>query len=155
MFVNKVYVIEHKSDILSVVHNQKKYVVGTHSRAIAEGIQKKLGHEGSLYLCRKSVYDVTQDVNEGLRSIGLDVNVQKITVDTHAELTIVDKNTDGINYNLNLVEPEEFLLYPIHKNIGIVMPYDLIKDNGYIVTYLTNVIDPCDDFESFRKSLKL
>lgn len=155
MFTNKVFVIEHKSDLLSVVHNQKKYVIGTHRRDIADVIRKKMGHEGDLYLGRKNVYDVTHDVNQGLQSIGLDVNVQKVTIDTHAELTIVNKETEGISYNIDLIEPEDFLLYPIHKNIGIVMPYDLIKDNGYILTYLTNIVDPCDDYESFRKSLKL
>lgn len=155
MFTHKVFTIEHKSDLLSVVHNHKKYVIGTHSRDIANIIRRKLGHEGDLYLGRKNIYDVTHDVNQGLRSIGLDVNVQKVTIDTHAELTIINKETEGVDYNITLIEPEEFLLYPIQKNIGIVMPYDLIKENGFIVTYMTNVVDPCDDFESFRKSLKL
>lgn len=155
MFQNKVFVIEHKSDLLSVVHNNRKYIVGTHRKDIADNIRKKLGHTGDLYLERKNIYDVTKDVNVGLRSIGLDVNVKKMTIDTHAELTVVNQETEGIIYDLDEIEAEDFLLYPINRNIGIVMPYELTKDNGYIFSYWTNIVDPCEDPESFRKNLKL
>jgi hypothetical protein len=155
MFQNKVFVVEHKNDLLSVVHNNRKYIMGTHRYEIADSIRKRLGYSADIHLARKNIYDVTNDVNKGLRSLGMDVNVKKMTIDTHAELTVVNQETQTIFYNVEEIDVEDFLLYPIQKNIGIVMPYELTKDNGYIISYWSNIVDPCEDTDSFRKNLKL
>ena len=151
------YVIKQGRDALSVNHNNRSYMVGFSKPHLANLTRSKLGPVDSLYLQRKYIYDVTDEVNAGLKLMNItDIRVNKITMDTHAELTLY-KATKGLcnDYDIEKVSTEDFLMYPIEKNIGIVMPYDYIEENSEVMKMTSNVVDPCDDFDRFKKSLKL
>ena len=58
---------------------------------------------------------------------------------------------------------EEFIMYPFSNYIGIIMPYRLKRTHTRdmhgksinIDVYAANVIDPVEDFETFRRSISI
>lgn len=154
MMANRVY-------LLGVKPMQKaNYVVGVQATNLYRRISGS--PTGSMDIRRGFFEDVSQDVNAGLRGRGIEQSYEKIVIDTDAELHVYKgPGPGGPGGPGREVCMEEFIMYPFKNNLGIVMPYRLKGSHAYEVNgqifdvdvYSANVIDPVEDFESFRRSL--
>jgi hypothetical protein len=61
---------------------------------------------------------------------------------------------DVPRYTTAQIEFEEFLMYPFHKNIGIVLPTQLIKDKRYRLIFECQVVNPSYDSALFQMQIR-
>lgn len=151
-------VIKNKNNILGFQHKTKNYIIG-----FQKHIHAKLVHENicidsinKIMLLGHCIENIGKDVSNGLKVLGIDESYDDIGIDLNASLIIpkskiINKNSDLIISELKF---EEFLMYPFNKHIGVSLPYELEKNNDYMI-FTTQVIDPCNDINLFREKLHI
>lgn len=80
----------------------------------------------------------------------------EITMDTKCTLFIpkfngsfLDPLNDGC-YHLNSTKERDFYTYPFNKNLGIILPYNLIDETPDEFIFKSYMIYPCIDVENFE-----
>lgn len=153
MMTNRVYVLG-----LKPVHGAN-YVVGVQATNIYRRIARA-PTEG-MEIRRACFEDVSHDVNAGLRGRGIEQTYNKIIIDTEAELHVY-RGPPLTERQHEEIRMEEFIMYPFRNHLGVIMPYRLKGSHTYemhgqkfdVDVYSANVIDPVEDFESFRGGLR-
>ena len=103
------------------------------------------------------IFDVTGDVNKGLENMGVSEQVININIDTEARLIIHKKPKNYTALDRLYVEDcdfGDFLLLPIHKSIGVIMPEFIIDEDESVMQFKCHVIDPCDDMRMIRDNFQ-
>lgn len=184
MMLSSTYSLIKKNNVsLSVAHNNKNYLIGAANYQVAHIIKSNLENNNSkLYLYRPNVHDITKDVHFGLSAMNMNhIKVNKITIGTNVELSIYKDHTlyprstiDGYHsydnkydsnsesdtdkenlFSIEKIHAQDFLMYPIEKNIGILIPYEYVRENSEVITFMSNIVDPSDDPELFKKTLRM
>lgn len=134
----------------------KPYVIGFTNKVNALTLKESITLEPFCHLLRNNISEVSDELNTGLRKFGIDSNLSDFTIDVDAKLTIMKKDQDDKrDYNLILetMDYGEFLLTPITRHVGVVMPTDLILEDRFKFEYLCQVIDPVEDLNVMREGL--
>lgn len=156
------YIIRTSKGPLGCVKDGKTYITGFNNIAMVSRTSQQIKVPPVVNLDRSLVMDITDDLKEGLNSYGFkdeDMTFTSITIDTEALLTI-EKEKDpalrnGDNVVIDTLDPGDFMYLAFEKNLGLIMPYATYLDNDEYLVYQSNVVDPSNDPELFRKSLKL
>lgn len=166
MFADKVHVIKQRAHTVSyreVLHDTRTrhYIIGFQSVAQARKVQYSLAPEPSLYLQRTDFEDVTPQINEGLTKFGVASLDASIIIDTRARLHIPkgdaklpsDHPLNDGNFHLSSIPMEEFLMFPFEKDIGIIIPYDLEKEDDNEFVFVSQVVEGSASTSIFRQRL--
>lgn len=135
--------------LLSVTHHNKSYVVGFEDTRLANLVISALPQHPSLRLKRNHWENVGLDVQKGLVTLKVPINKvpANIIIDPEAEITFPRLTpTDPVDsmdlvYNLDILPTTEFLMFPFKRNLGIVVPYKLIKASTGEFTCMANVVE--------------
>lgn len=134
------YTICRGSKTVSVNSNNINYVIGFKSLSYVKKVQYNIHPEPKIILLKSNTQIVK---NEGL---AID-----ITIDNEATLFIekhlgdaLDPLNDG-GFHINTSKIDDFVLYPYSKNIGIILPFDLLDETENEFIFKSIVIDPPSD----------
>jgi hypothetical protein len=135
------------STTVSVKSNNINYVIGFKSLSYAKKVQYNIHPEPKIILLKSNVQIVKNE------ELSID-----ITIDNEATLFIekhlgdvMDPLNDG-GFHISTTKINDFILYPNSKNIGIILPFDLLDETENEFIFKSFVIDPPSDFstEFFR-----
>jgi hypothetical protein len=158
-----VYAIQGKNGYVGCSSRTKNYIVGFQTRIKAHEVKSKIDLEPKIYLERRHIEEITDDINSGLSDIGFSKNelrVKDVTIDVEAKLTIL-KNLDGTprktkDLKIEQIPVSTFLMFPFDKCLGVIMPYDLWYEDENKYIFLSQVVDPCEHMlDMFRKNLHI
>lgn len=161
---NNVYIIKCKSHPLSYTETlpnglSNHYVIGFQNLMLARKVQYNMTPEPCFRLYRRNWENVTDEVNAGLESLGSSQIDGSVVLDTQALLHVPLKDAslpDAMNegmFHLETVSFEDFLMYPFDKNVGIIMPYNIEKEDGVEIVITSNVVENAKSVKSFRSML--
>ena len=163
-----IHLIKRKSHALTYTEQLQNerfrhYVIGFPNAVLARRIQYMMAPEPCIRLYRRDAIDVTDEVNAGLSTFGVNQVSGTVTIDPRATLHIPKQDqalpadhpmNDGM-YHLAIIPIEEFLMFPFEKNLGIIMPYEVQTENTHEIVLLSNVVESAESMDSFRRSLKI
>lgn len=141
-------------------YQSKSYVIGFRDPMHAWSVCKKLGPHPKLRLRRNEYQDISRDINDGLLDFGIVFDINNVTIDMDALLEISwdKKNTrqSSLEYDVYDLREEVLISYPFEKCVGIIFPERLLRNKGEeSFKFVCNVIDPVENIELFRSSLKM
>jgi len=147
--VNKTYVGAHV--------NGHRYVIGFMNKKQANKVSTHLDMSRTIRVASENQEDISMEINMGMRNLGFEnpAVTGDLFVDAAAEL-YVPVNNNKRNKNVTVVEEDsgEFLMWPMTKYLGVIMPVDLdYVDRGDEWIFTSQLIRPCIDIERFRNSL--
>jgi hypothetical protein len=158
--------IKHKNNILGLVDNRNKpYVIGFSDRRIAQYVKDNISLDPICEIKRGIIYDVSDELNSGLRSLGVSYDTYDITVDVNARLIINKKLINNNKKNnkkqqqqqnkfiIEDIEFGDFLMYPIEKTIGIILPILIMDEDNKKIYFDSQVIDAAIDMDTIKKNL--
>lgn len=152
-----VYMLKGKNGTVGVNHSNKAFVVGFKDKNIATTVSTMLHEFPQLSLQCNRLENVAEDINNGLIGMGLsNIAVSDVVIDTEAILYITKKKQDESQNDI-IVEHcpfEDFLMYPFYKNIGILLPDDILDSNEDYYMFSCHLVAPSDMPGMFRSSLK-
>ena len=130
-----IYTLQQKDRTLSILHKKRNYVIGFKNVIMARKVHYFMHPEPKLLLL----------CNDYLEK---DVDNVKIHIDPKGTLFIpkmngsfLDPMNDG-NFHMAHHKEAEFLSFPFVKNLGIIMPYDLIEESEDEFIFRSVVVDP-------------
>jgi len=133
------------------------YIVGFQKRKHAKLVYKTINKSSikDIKLMRSEPVNVGKEVSYNL------VNKEEmdITIDMTATLIIPKANVLDVLNDLKLeiieIEFEEFLMYPFTHHIGVTYLEKIIENNKEQFIFTSQVVDPCDDVDVFRRTLSV
>lgn len=148
---------------LGCIKDGKPYIAGFNSISMVAKVSRELKKPPIVHLDRSMVIDITEEVKNGLGSIGFKDNFMSfasITIDTEALFTIerakgLEKENLDDDIIIDPIDPGDFMFMTFEKNVGLIMPYEQYLENDDYLVYKSNVIDPSNDPEQFKKGLKI
>ena len=153
-------VVMHEKNILSFNHRAQSYVIGLQNRAHANIVKRIINKQSldNIMLLRHCIDDVSDDINRGLHTLGMDeMSVEDVTIDVAATLIIPKKKMTSVHdllpTNVGQIAFEDFLMLPFTHHIGVAMPFEILEDSDKQLVFQTQVIDPTQDVEAFRRNL--
>lgn len=157
MNTRKISLIKHNSSSFSISGGRlnKSYVIGFNDRKVANYVRDNITSKPICDLQPGKIFDVTGDVNKGLKDMG--VSDQVINIDTEAKLFIHKKPKNYAGLDRLYVEDcdfGDFLLLPIHKSIGVIMSEFIIDEDESVMQFKCQVIDPCEDMRIIRENFQ-
>jgi len=171
MFANKINVVKNANGNLLSVHHVHQYVIGFEKSALSKKVIYNLPSKPVLELRRHYFEDINLEVKRGLMSMNIPITdiPNEIIIDTAALLTIPKVHpferfgehdathdaTYDATYDVYTMDMVEFLLMPLEKNVGVVMPHQMLEDSETQYIFRSYVIEPPNDVNNFRKSLRL
>lgn len=157
-YPKNVSVLKYKNNILGFEHRTKNYIIGFQQKKHAIIVHNNIctNSINNIMLLRYYIENVSDEVNTGLKLLGVDNINTDISIDLEASL-IIPKRKVNKNYNEDItiedLNFEKFLMYPFDKNIGISLPFTLEENTDDKFIFTAQVIDPCDNIDIFRKNL--
>lgn len=159
---NKIYTINQKGKSLSCHGTMgQSFVIGFRDVRMARKIQYNLAPNVEPFLLRSHIEDITDEVNCSLRQMQANTISGKVVIDVKAQLhiqklddTLPPQLNDGM-FHLETLDYSDFMMFPFEKNLGIIMPYEVLVETEHHFTLLSNVIENSDSSETFRKSLDM
>lgn len=160
----KFHLIKQGHKCLGLQHCNASYVVGFKNPLLARKVHYTLHPEADkrIRLERSVTFDVTDDVTDGLGSLGINYVGQKVTIDTQALLHLPKHGAGGVldpmndvGFHLDIVEACNFYMYPFERNLGVIMPYELLEESADELVMWSHVIDPTIDPLAVIRALSL
>ena len=143
----KMYTIKQGNKTFSLTHSGHHYVVGFQNIRMARKVQLNLHPEPLVQLRREQTHTI--EIMNDCISIDIDslITMQKFKGSSEDPL-------NDAGYFISTHPERDFLSYPIDNMVGIVMPYELIKEDEDSLTFRTHVVDPFFNADYFKSSLK-
>lgn len=160
MYPRTVTTIKHNNAMLSVQERGRTYLLGFTQRHDAVKTRRAINiNKLDIEIHRRMYEDVSKDVLEGLSRFNINnIVIPSLTVDVEAKLIVpIGKPTDNyLTCNFDDVSTEDFMHMPFSRNIGVafIMEESFESDDSKLVFH-THVIDPCENLEFFKNSLRL
>ncbi len=164
---NKGYVIKRKTQSLGFteLHGPRtnNYIIGFSSAVMGRKVQYNIAAEPILRLERSDRINITTEVNSCLLELGVMSVNGDINIDVMSKLHVPRMEFPGgvmnpmndSGFYLSECDLEDLYMMPFEKNIGVVLPYDLLYENNKELVFLSQVIDPVDNIYHFRKTLRV
>lgn len=137
------YTICRGNKIISVRSNNKDYIIGFNKVIIAKKIQYNIHPEPKIILLRSNI----QKIKEGDLTLSID-NDATLFIEKHNGCALNPMNDGG--YHINTVNINEFMLYPYSKNIGVVLPFNLIDESECEFIFKSIVVDTPSETDYFK-----
>lgn len=144
-----------KNNFFNLQNNNKTYIIAFPKKFHATIVKNQINIDSNTYFTNRKYENIKDDVNNGLINYGVSQIKNDILIDDNAFLHIsknlvVDKNLIIENYELS-----DILLYPFTKNIGVILPMDIKKDDENEFIFDSLVVEPIFDTQLFSKNLKI
>lgn len=125
-----IYILQQKNKSLSLLHNEKHYVIGFKNVIHARSVHYNLHPEPKIKI-------LNEDDRREFTYISGDVRLQipKCRGDFLAPMN------DG-NFHMKEYPNEEFIKWPFHKQLGVLLPYFLEDESHEHFIFRTIMIDP-------------
>jgi hypothetical protein len=134
--MSNIYTLQQKDRTLSVLHKKRNFVIGFKNVITARKVHYYMHPEPKIILiCNDYIEKQVDD---------------KVTIHIDAKSTLfipkmrgafLDPMNDG-NFHMSQLKEEEFLRFPFLKNLGIIMPYDLVEESEDEFIFRSIVVDP-------------
>lgn len=149
--------LRQKTGYLGFSKGNKSYLIGFEVPRHATLVSKTICKSPLVLLQRHEVDDISYQVNQGVRAFGIDdIKMDDLTIDTSAHLSISKSREEPYeSYSLEEMDAGDFLCLPFEKDLGVIMPYQLLEDSPNQYVFVSQIIDPCGQADIFRKHLKL
>lgn len=168
-FDDCVYSIKQGNNHISIDDNcATSYIIGFTKSNMARHVMHTMHPMPSNRLIRSEQVDITRDINNGLKTIGINNTylVQDLKLDTNARLLFQKYKGDcnqGMNpfnnpladggFHLDSIKSEDFLSYPFSHNLGIIIPLENINETDEHTMYSCMVVDPAFNEGMFKAQL--
>ncbi len=162
----KGFLIKHKNKTLGLTeyhaNRLHQYVIGFKSPILARKIHYNMDPEPILRLERNDRINITQEINILLNGLGIADVDNEVYIDVMSMLyipkmanagSILDPMNDG-GFHLEEENLEDLYMMPFEKNIGMILPYDLVMEDQKQMVLACQVIDPVDSTKHFRRAMK-
>ena len=162
----KGYLIKQKNQTvgLNEYHGNRihQYVIGFKSSILARKVHYNMDPEPVLRLERKDRINITNEVNSLLAELNVSGVDNEVYIDVMSMLYvpkmsnpggIMDPMNDG-GFHLQEEPLEDLYMMPFEKNIGMILPYDLLMEDKKQMVLACQVIDPVDSTKHFRRVMK-
>lgn len=160
MNTQKVFSISDGVSVLGFQNRCKPYVVGFKTRNQAETLSRLYNPLKELNVIRGRIESVTDEVAQGLKSLGVSWKNGDITIDTEAILEFPLKTEDmrtkmhdAPSYKVYEYEYNEFITLPFTSNVGVALPIEVIQKDKLQLSFTTYIIDPCESYDYYRKNM--
>jgi len=138
----KVYTINRGHKTLSVVHRQTHYVLGFKTPVLAKRIMYNLHPDPVFTLVRDNNIDLSPQLYEaGFIDVNLSIDVAATLFIPKCKGSPLDPMND-VGYHMNFHTEEEFIMFPINQNLGIIMPTMLQEECDEEYIFKAFVMDP-------------
>lgn len=144
--------MQSKNIHLIGIHNN--YMIGTPSPIIYNKIRQNIGNVSKLHVKRSITYNVSEEVNVGLKEFNIMKDYKNIFIDTNAELELIKMYPTTVD-KLEIIDSMDFIMYPFQNNLSIMMATDILSENEYKIMFGVSIIEAVDDYEMFKKILKI
>jgi hypothetical protein len=145
--------------LLGCVTESKPYVIGFTNLKTVSKVSHILRIPPNITLKRKHIIDVTEEVKDGLVSMGIEeFAFNNINIDVEALLSIekasiFDCPEDFGTTQISLMDECDFLFMSFQHNIGLIIPFEELDENETQITFKASVIDPNGDSDIFKQFL--
>lgn len=119
---------------------EKSYVIGFRTKELATTAIKHVAYDSQISMRDVSFMNIKTDM-ERLDPNMTTVPITKLMMDTDAKLVIEKKQRAGKLVTV-MTPSDEFLMYPITKNIGVVIVNSLVNETKEHLVYNMHVIAP-------------
>ena len=141
--MSKVFIIRRGNKTVSVPHRNNFYVIGFKNKMVARNVLHNLHPEPQLDIIRNENIDISKDIINN----GYTMDTPFI-IDVDATLFMQKLKGDSMNpmndggYHLDQMQEFEFITLPIVRNLGVVMPINLIDETVEEFVFKSIVLDP-------------
>lgn len=138
-----IYILQQKNKSLSLLHNEKHYVIGFKNVIHARSVHYNLHPEPKMKILNEKVAKPSASANTHTYISG-DVRLQI----PKCRGSIHEPMNDGNFQRLSSASPmkeypnEEFIKWPFHKQLGVLLPYFLEDESHEHFIFRTIMIDP-------------
>lgn len=140
--VGKVYTLKRGSKTVSLVHKSVHYVIGFNKTTLARKVMYNLHPEPEFTLVRDNGISLGPDLlKAGFVDLELNIDVGATLFIPKCKGDILHPLNDG-GYHLSYVAEDDFLMYPVSKNLGIVMPTEIFDEDNDEYVFKAFVMDP-------------
>jgi hypothetical protein len=134
----------------------RTYIIGFPARQHAEHVRKYASVSSKMKLTMsKGTQNISKVVKAGLEELGItDINVGDIVINEQA-LLFIEKRVN-INKQALIMDEQplsDFIMLPFTKNIGIVMPSEIVIDEPKRIVFEAQVINPVNNPDLFQMRL--
>ena len=142
MLQNKVYTICRGNKTISIVHRNQNYVIGFRKPLEVRRVLYSMHPEPKFDLVRDHDISLDGDLeNVGIFGMSLNIDVSATLFIPKCKGSILEPMNDG-GFHVDNHSEESFLMFPIEKNLGIIMPYLLFHENDDEFLFKAAVLDP-------------
>lgn len=143
----------------------RTYVIGFPSALYAKKVQQATSQKSRMFISNHLPNTIPHDVvYRMVESSGGAIrrpiaDIESVTIDTDAQLNLEKRlmasPTDLIvpSTRIDEVQFDEFLMYPFRRNLGVVLPFELLMDHTRTIVFQSHVIDPAYDPVLFQPVL--
>ena len=148
-----VNIIKHENSLLGFNHQYMNYIIGFQKRKHARLVYKNVNQSSfkDIKLVRSEPTNVGKEVSYNLAN----KEEMDITIDMTATLIIPKVALEDFKLEIIELEFEEFLMYPFTHHIGVTYLDKIIENNQEQFIFSSQVVDPCDDLDVFRRTLSI
>lgn len=154
-FPQKVSLLRTKDNLLGLRHTNQSYVIGFLYKCHATEVRKYVSLSSPMKLTNYVTSNKAPIMNDMLHGRGLlNITLDNVNICENAHLTISKK----ININKTGCVPQEvtfseFIMYPFTKNIGIILPQELLDENKTEFVFEAQVVEPSLNINLFQQHL--
>jgi len=140
--IPKIYTICQGNKTVSVPHRKNHYVLGFKKPTEVRMVMHNLHPEPKFDIVRNSSINLSNDLNSaGFYDIEINMDVGATLFIPKLKGDSLDPLNDG-GFHISNHTEEEFLMFPIQKNLGIIIPFYLQEENDDEYIYKVMVMDP-------------
>ena len=141
MFQNKIYTICRGNKTVSVQYKQLHYVIGFKKTIEVRNVMYNMHPEPKFDLIRNADLDLSEKVSEFGFDYNLNIDVGATLFIPKCSGNILDPMNDG-GFHMDQHTEDSFLMFPLVKNLGVILPMTLQEENKDEFIYKVLVIDP-------------
>jgi len=139
---SKVYTIKRGYQTLSVIHRSSHYVLGFRKAILARRVIHNLHPEPKFTIIRDDSIDLGPKlVDAGFHDIVLNIDVKATIFVPKLKGDPLDPMNDA-GFHMSHHTEEEFIMFPITKNLGVIIPTELQEENDDEYMFKALVMDP-------------
>lgn len=145
MFPNRIHVLQSHPGY----RVEKPYAIGMFRKDYTKLI-KCIDPSRKIDIESRGQIDVTKNVNDGLSMYGAPKVSGKVLIDVYATVKCpLDINGKEVIYSE--IDTSEFLMYPIGRNIGIMIVMDIDEHADNYIEFSGQLVEPFYDVKTFSK----
>jgi hypothetical protein len=129
-----IYTIRRDNETVGFYHRRKPYIIGFRNAAIARSIKYLIPSEPPI------PFDLVSTDHITLQNLLIDNN-STLFIPKHI-LPALGPFEEEFGYAIEQIKYDDFVLYPMTKKIGVVIPYVLLNESDKGFTYRSHTIHP-------------